>query len=180
MQQSSLLSVKLAYANFRQIMAPMKVLVIGGGIAGNALTFWLSKLGHHVTVIERFPTLRATGLQIDLRGHGIEVMKRMGLEEGFRAKSAPEQGMQIVDSAGRQRGYWPVNKSGKGLQSFTTEWEIMRGDFCQLMFEVCKDRAKYIFGTSVESFEERDDLDAVEVRFTDGKIDHFDLVSTLR
>jgi 2-polyprenyl-6-methoxyphenol hydroxylase-like FAD-dependent oxidoreductase len=54
----------------------MKVLINGGGIAGNALAFWLSKLGHSVTVVERFPTLRTTGLQIDLRGHGIEVMKR--------------------------------------------------------------------------------------------------------
>lgn len=155
-------------------MAPLKVLIIGGGIAGNALAFWLSKLGHDITVVERFPTLRATGLQVDLRGHGIEVMKRMGLEDAFRAKSAPEQGVQIVDSTGRQRGYFPVNKSGKGLQSFTTDWEIMRGDFCQLMYHVTKDRAKYIFGTSVESLEEKDHT--VEVRFTGGKVDHFNLV----
>jgi 2-polyprenyl-6-methoxyphenol hydroxylase-like FAD-dependent oxidoreductase len=59
----------------------MKVLIIGEGIAGNALAFWLSKLGHDVTVFEWFPSLRATGLQIDLRGHGIEVLRRMGLEK---------------------------------------------------------------------------------------------------
>ena len=46
----------------------MKVLISGAGIAGNAIAFWLSKLGHTVTVIERFPSLRATGLQLDLRG----------------------------------------------------------------------------------------------------------------
>lgn len=47
-------------------MAPgvhLKVLICGGGIAGNALAFWLTKLGHNVTVLERYPGLRATGLQ---------------------------------------------------------------------------------------------------------------------
>jgi 2-polyprenyl-6-methoxyphenol hydroxylase-like FAD-dependent oxidoreductase len=80
----------------------MKVLIIGGGIAnaGNALAFWLSKLGHDITVIERFPSPRATGLQRDLRGHGIEVMRRMGLEKDFRSKSAPERGLRIVDKSG--------------------------------------------------------------------------------
>jgi 2-polyprenyl-6-methoxyphenol hydroxylase-like FAD-dependent oxidoreductase len=41
----------------------MKVIISGAGIAGNALAFWLSKqLGHDVTVVERFPSLRATRL----------------------------------------------------------------------------------------------------------------------
>lgn len=43
--------------------ANLKVLICGGGIAGNALAFWLTKLGHNVTVLERYPDLRATGLQ---------------------------------------------------------------------------------------------------------------------
>lgn len=43
--------------------ASLKVLICGGGIAGNALAFWLTKLGHNVTVLERYPGLRATGLQ---------------------------------------------------------------------------------------------------------------------
>lgn len=74
-------------------MARLKVLTCGAGIAGNALAFWLAKLGHDITVIERFPSLRATGLQIDLRGPGIQVMRRMGLEEAFQAKTVAEQGL---------------------------------------------------------------------------------------
>jgi 2-polyprenyl-6-methoxyphenol hydroxylase-like FAD-dependent oxidoreductase len=155
-------------------MAQLKILISGGGIAGNALAFWLSKLGYNVTVVERFPGLRTTGLQIDLRGHGIDVLKRMGLENEFRSRSAPEQGMQVVDSSGRRWAYFPVNKSGKGLQSFTTEFEIMRGDLCQLLYDACKNRVQYIFGCSVESFSEKDN--SVQVRFTDGKIEEFDLL----
>jgi 2-polyprenyl-6-methoxyphenol hydroxylase and related FAD-dependent oxidoreductases len=84
-------------------MAPLKILICGGGIAGPALAFWLSKLGHDVTVIERFPSLRVSGQQLDLRGPGIPVMKRMGLEDRFDSQSIKEAGMQFVDDHGKRR-----------------------------------------------------------------------------
>lgn len=155
-------------------MTPLKILINGAGIAGNALAFWLCRLGHNVTVLERAPRLRDTGLQIDLRGHGIEVLKRMGLEPAFKAKSVPERGLQVVDSSGRRRGYFPVNTSGKGPQNFSTEYEIMRGDLCRLFYDATQDRAKYFFGTSVKSFANMDD--GVEVEFTNGLTDRFDLL----
>ncbi|KAL7621972.1 hypothetical protein AAE478_007473 [Parahypoxylon ruwenzoriense] len=157
-------------------MARIRVLINGAGIAGNALAFWLVKLGHDVTIVERFSNLRATGLQIDLRGHGIEVLKRMGLEKAFRERAAPEQGLQIVDGRGRRRAFFAANKSGDGLQSFTSEFEIMRGDLCRLFFDATKGRAKYVFGTSILSFEQRDSDRKVNVKFENGKTDRFDLV----
>lgn len=152
----------------------MKILISGGGIGGNCLAFWLSKLGHDVTVVEWFPNLRATGLQLDLRGHGIEVMKRMGLEQAFRARAAREQGLKVVDSSSREWAHFPANKSGKGLQNFTTEFEIMRGDLCQLFHDATKDRAKYIFGNSIEHFEDKDG--SVNVLFKNGERHQFDLL----
>ena len=65
-------------------MAPLKILICGGGISGPALAFWLSRAGHCVVIVERFPALRATGAQIDLRAQGIQVVKRMGLEQSIR------------------------------------------------------------------------------------------------
>ncbi|KAL7807266.1 FAD/NAD(P)-binding domain-containing protein [Trichoderma gracile] len=152
----------------------MKVLISGAGITGNALAYWLSKLGHNVTVIERFSGLRTSGLQIDLRGHGVTVLKRMGLEEAFRAKSVPEQGLAIVDGANRRRAFFGVNKSGKGVQNFTTEYEIMRGDFCRLMHDAIKDKVSFRFGVSIGSLKQ--DGDGVDVEFTDGKAERFDVV----
>lgn len=152
----------------------MKVLISGAGMAGSTLAFWLSKLGHNVTVIERFPALRASGLQLDLRGHAIEVMKRMELEEAFRAKKAPEQGVELVGSSGIRWAHFPANKSGEGLQSFTTDFEIMRADLCHILHDASKERVKYVFGRSIESFEEKED--SVEVRFQDGTSDSVDLL----
>ncbi|KAM0425707.1 hypothetical protein ACHAPT_008954 [Fusarium lateritium] len=155
-------------------MSRIKVLVSGGGIAGNALAFWLSRLGHDVTVVERFSNLRTNGLQLDLRGHGVQVLKRMGLEQAFRAKQAPEEGMQVVDKSGRRRAFFPANKTGKGLQAFTTDYEIMRGDLVRLIHDATKDQVKYVFGSSVESIE--NGHDSVQVRFADGKEDRYDLL----
>lgn len=155
-------------------MAKLKVLICGGGLAGNALAFWLSRQQHDVTVIERFPELRLTGLQIDIRGHGIEVMKRMGLEQAFRSKSVQEQGLEFVNSSGARKAYFPANRTGQGLQSFTTDYEIMRGDFCRLMYEAIQGRAKYVFGKTIHSVEQKES--SIEVLFSDGGKDEFDLV----
>lgn len=157
-------------------MAPLKVLISGGGIAGNALAFWLSKIGHDVTVLERSPSLRTTGLQIDLRGHGIAVIRRMGLENAYRSLSPPEQGVQVVDRSGRRRAYFPANRSGKGPQSFTTDWEIMRGDLCRLIYDASKNRVKYMFGTWIEDFEQDKNGRSVNVRLSDGKTERYDLL----
>lgn len=154
-------------------MPPLKILISGGGVAGTALAFWLSKLGHFVTVVEHYPTLRTTGLQIDLRSHGVEVLHRMGLEEAFREKRAPEEGMQFVDAHGRNRGYFGAAKSGDGNQGITSEYEIMRGDLCRLIFDATNGKAKYMFGTSVKSF--KDAEKGVEVEFKNGKKEMYDL-----
>lgn len=155
-------------------MSNLKILIIGGGLAGNALAFWLTKQDHDVTVLERFPTLRTTGLQIDIRGYGVEVMKRMGLEPAFRAAAIEEQGLEFVDSAGKQRAYFSANRSGKGLQSFTTEYEIMRGDFCRIVHDGVDGKARYVFGKTVKSYEQKGE--AFEVLFSDSEKEECDLL----
>jgi 2-polyprenyl-6-methoxyphenol hydroxylase-like FAD-dependent oxidoreductase len=160
----------------------LKILISGAGIAGNALAFWLTRLGHEVTVVERFPALRTSGLQLDLRGPGVEVLRRMGLEQAFREKSVPEQGMQVVDSKGRRRAYFPASgPDGKNKNSLTSEFEIMRGDLCRLFHDAAvdpagklNDGAKYKFGTSIRTFKQ--DENAVDVCFENGETGRYDLL----
>ncbi|XEV01049.1 hypothetical protein FSHL1_006336 [Fusarium sambucinum] len=154
-------------------MTRLRIIICGAGIAGNALAFWLSK-HHDVTIIEKHPDLRSTGLQVDIRGHGIEVLKRMGLETAFRAVSVKEEGLEFVNSSGRVVAYFPANTSGEGLQSFTTDYEIMRGDLIKLLYQNIKDCVRFVYGTTVESFEQLDDC--VEVRLANGEKNHYDLV----
>lgn len=155
-------------------MPQLKILISGAGIAGTALAFWLSKLGHSVTVVERFPELRKNGLQLDLRGHGVQVLKLMGLDAEFRARAAPEQGMQIVNKSGKRVAYFPVNKSGKGVQTLTSEYEIMRAELSRLFYDAAKDKVNYVFGTSVSDMSETES--SVRVNFANESTDSFDLV----
>ncbi|KAF5554800.1 2-polyprenyl-6-methoxyphenol hydroxylase [Fusarium mexicanum] len=155
-------------------MSKLRILISGGGIAGPSAAFWLSRLGHSCTIIERFPSLRTGGQQIDIRGQGIEAAKRMGILEEIRNKAVDEDGLQWVDSQGRQKALLERNDSGKGRQSFTSEFEVMRGDLCKIIYEATKQKAQYRFGTSIESFENVGDK--VKVRFSDGADESYDLV----
>ncbi|KAK2675914.1 hypothetical protein RAB80_008099 [Fusarium oxysporum f. sp. vasinfectum] len=135
-------------------MSKLRILISGGGIAGPSAAFWLSRLGHSCTIIERFPSLRTGGQQIDIRGQGIEAAKRMGILEEIRNKAVDEDGLQWVDSQGKQKALLERNDSGKG--------------------ETVIHKAQYRFGTSIESFENVGDK--VKVGFSDGTGESYDLV----
>ncbi|KGO42358.1 Monooxygenase, FAD-binding [Penicillium expansum] len=152
----------------------LKVLICGGGVAGPALAYWLARIGHEVVVVERFPALRATGAQIDLRGQGIEAVKRMGLIDAVRGKLVDEAGVSFIDAKGNVKATILANKSGKGAQSLTSEYEIMRGDLVRIFYEATKDNVKYIFGRTVDGFMENDQ--GVVAYFSDGSSDTFDLL----
>ncbi|TLS26553.1 hypothetical protein PpBr36_04078 [Pyricularia pennisetigena] len=165
-------------------MAPLKVLVIGAGVGGTGVAFWLGKAGHDVTVIERAPQLRANGQQIDLRGQGLTVTRRMGLLDAVRSKRVEEQGVMFVDSKGTNKAFLGINDTGKGAQAFTSEYEIMRGDLIRILYDASLEsgNAKYVFGTTVTSFSQ-DNADAksedggkVRVTLSDGREEEYDLV----
>ncbi|KAG2172616.1 hypothetical protein INT44_002631 [Umbelopsis vinacea] len=155
-------------------MAPLKILICGGGCAGPSLAFWLARVGHHVTIVERFPALRASGAQIDIRAQGIEVIKRMGLIDVVRSKLVDEVGMSMVDTHNTTKATVLANKTGKGGQTASAEYEIMRGDLVRILYDATKDNVEYIFGVTVEHFEQYEDH--VEVHFSDGRTDTFDLL----
>ena len=152
----------------------LKVLICGGGVAGPALAYWLARNGHQAVIVERSPVLRATGAQIDLRGQGIEAVKRMGLMDAVRERLVDEAGVSFIDAKGNAKGTILANKSGKGAQSLTSEYEIMRGDLVRILYDITKDKVKYIFGQTVDGFSQNDQ--GVVATFSDGSSDTFDLL----
>jgi 2-polyprenyl-6-methoxyphenol hydroxylase-like FAD-dependent oxidoreductase len=113
-------------------MVPLKILICGGGFAGPALAYWLSRSGHRVVVVERFTALRTSGAHIDLLAQGIEVVKRMGLLDAIHNSLVDEAGVSLVDAQGNSKTTIMANKSGKGAQSLTSEYEIMREDLVRI------------------------------------------------
>jgi 2-polyprenyl-6-methoxyphenol hydroxylase-like FAD-dependent oxidoreductase len=159
---------------------PLRILISGAGIAGPALAYWLTRLPHPlkcaITIVERHPSLRNSGQQIDLRGQGIEAMRRIGIEPAVRARVVQEPGLVLLNRRGAQQAYIGGNKSGKGRQSFSAEWEIMRGDLCEVLWGVTEglEGVRYVFGGEVKGFEQMER--GVRVWFGDGREEEFDLL----
>jgi 2-polyprenyl-6-methoxyphenol hydroxylase-like FAD-dependent oxidoreductase len=158
----------------KSVRTSLKILICGGGCAGPALAYWLARGGHQVTLVERSPSLRVSGAQVDLRAQGIEVVRRMGLLEIVKKKLVDEAGVSFVDSRGNVRGTIMANTSGKGAQSLTSEFEIMRGDLVRILYDATKDTVRYMFGKAVTRFEQCEKL--VHAYFSDGSSDTFDLL----
>lgn len=155
-------------------MAPLRILICGGSVAGPALAHWLWRLGHAVTVLERAPSLRTAGQQVDLRGQGVQVMKKMGIETAVRAKVVDEGGLRFVDRDGKQVAYVGANKTSQGAQTFTSEFEILRGDLCRILYDATKEHVTWVFGKYVESYTQ--DEEGVTVKLSDETEARFDLL----
>ncbi|KAI1073716.1 FAD/NAD(P)-binding domain-containing protein [Whalleya microplaca] len=175
---------------------PLKILIIGAGIGGPALALLLkrSNASHSITVVERYPGVRHNGLQIDLRAQGIDVIRRLGLIDTIREKTVPEKGMAFMDSKGKTRAVFGVNDSGKGQQSLTSEFEIMRGDLVEVLYQASLKESEnpvkneldgqqgtegvaglhYEFNKSVVELTQ--DASGVNVTFSDGETGRYDLV----
>lgn len=159
----------------------MRVLIVGGGIAGPALAHWLSRVGANITLIERSPSIRAYGQQLDLRAQGVPLMKRMCIEGAVRAVTVHESGTQLIDLEGQAKAFFPAAPSGTGKQSFTSEYEIMRGDFVRILYGLTekRDNVQHLFSTTIDSLTqdpEDDPTGKVHVGFHDGHKGDYDLV----
>ncbi|TDZ15146.1 Uncharacterized protein Cob_v011951 [Colletotrichum orbiculare MAFF 240422] len=165
---------------------PLKVLISGAGVAGPALSLFLLKSNpaHKITIIERSPSLRRGGQQIDLRGQGIPVMRKLGLLDEIKARAVAEDGLAFRDAeTGKQWAVFGKNDSGTGRQAFTSEYEIMRGDLVDILYRASLEEAqkakgqgglKYQFGTHAREIRQLGD--GADVTFSDGRTEKFDLV----
>jgi 2-polyprenyl-6-methoxyphenol hydroxylase-like FAD-dependent oxidoreductase len=149
-----------------------RILITGGSIAGNTAAWWLGRNGFTVTMVERASAFREGGQNVDLRGIGREVLRRMGLEQDALARGTGEEGTAWVNAQGR-----PVARFAAGdsdVDGPTAEMEILRGDLAGLIFDAARPRMDIRFGDSVERIEQ--DADEATVTFTSGRRESFDLV----
>ncbi|KAJ1329877.1 salicylate hydroxylase [Microdochium nivale] len=171
-------------------MAPFRILISGVGVAGPALALLLARSGRldcTITIVERASTLRSTGQQIDLREQGVPIMKKMGIEAAVRARIVKEEATRIINRAGHELARVPATASGTGRQSVSSEFEIMRGDLVDVLYQATKglENVRYVFGCTVEKLidnnNNNDDDDnkngsPIQVEFSDGTSAEYDLV----
>lgn len=148
------------------------ILIAGASVAGNTAAWWLAKSGFQVTVVEKADCFREGGQNVDVRGNGREVLKRMGLEQMALGLNTGEVGTDWVDDHDNTIARFAV--ADLGAEGPTAELEIMRGDIAKLIYEPARQQANYVFGDSISSLEQ--DEAGVSVTFATGRQARYDLV----
>ncbi|MGW2154966.1 FAD-dependent monooxygenase [Nonomuraea sp. NPDC001699] len=122
------------------------VLISGASIAGTSLAYWLRRHGFTVTVVERASAIRTGGYKVDIRGAALDVIRRMGLLDAVTARATGMRVATHYDGKGR-----PVATMDAGLFGGREgeDAEIMRGDLNELLYDLTRDDAEYLFGDSV-------------------------------
>ena len=147
-----------------------RILITGASVAGSAAACLLGRRGFDVTVVERAAEFRDGGQNIDVRGVGRDVLRRMGLEQAALDRGTGEQGTVWVDEHGREAARFATDEiDGDGP---TAEMEILRGDLARLLHDAAQDHARFRFGDHAASVVE--DADAVAVTFASGETKRYD------
>ncbi|KAF7314657.1 FAD/NAD(P)-binding domain-containing protein [Mycena kentingensis (nom. inval.)] len=105
----------------------------------------------------------------------------MELLDAFKAKCVNETGLEVVDTNGKVLASFGVSPAGEQRVTLTTEYEIMRGDFVELLYNATLEQnarlsgsLKYEFGQGITDLKQH--ADSVEVTFSNGEKNRFDLV----
>jgi len=151
---------------------PRHVLITGGSIAGNTAAAVLADHDFEITVVERAPAFRDGGQNVDLRGVGREVIRRLGLENAALEHGTGEEGTAWVNEDGSEAARFDVDDTGS--DGPTAEMEILRGDLARLLYDRTKDRAEYRFDDQIEAID--DGPDGATVTFASGANETFDVV----
>lgn len=161
-------------------MSSQKLLVIGAGVSGSILAFWLAKNNPtmHITVIERSRANQKLGQGIEIEEPALQVVKAMGIMDRLNEVRTGESGFHLVDEQARSKAYFDVNSG----VSPTGALEMMRGDLTEVLYKAADTfgNVTYRFETTVRSLEETEkDKVAVGIQRRGEEtvtIEEFDLV----
>jgi 2-polyprenyl-6-methoxyphenol hydroxylase-like FAD-dependent oxidoreductase len=92
-----------------------RVVVVGAGIGGLAVSILLSRVGAHVTLVERSERPSEVGAALALQANGMAVLDRLGLLGRVAAASARIDRMDIRTSTGRLLLSSAMPDFGEGL-----------------------------------------------------------------
>ena len=147
-----------------------KILVIGAGIAGPAICYWLKRFGFSPILIEKFANIRKGGQALDIRGVAIDLVKRMGIYEQICNMRTQLEFGRYVDAKGNILHEEKGERFGFRQDE---EVEILRGDLIEILIGTLEGVPCH-FNQLIDKIEQNDDN--VKVHFKDGRNEHYDLV----
>jgi len=170
---------------------PLKILIVGCSVAGPLLATCLlisdlpAAEKPQITILERASGVRTQGQNVDVRGAGVTIIKKLGIEGLIRASTTGEEGVQFVDEHNRVWAAFGADKTGK-TSTPTADIEILRGRLAEICYQrsrTISDQVQqqggpgigYIFGDYLDELEQNGDR--VNVRFAkSGRRESYDIV----
>ncbi|AUN43176.1 FAD-dependent oxidoreductase [Tsukamurella tyrosinosolvens] len=149
------------------------ILIVGAGIAGTTLAYWLEQYGFRITVVERAPTMRSGGHFVDVRGTGREVIDRMGVTERVRAACLGTRDMSFVDARGKPVANLTSAAFGPSGGP-VAEWSLRRTELVSVLHDAVRSDVEVVFDDAVTGL--CDDVDGVTVTFAKGGSRRFDVL----
>ena len=150
----------------------MRILIVGAGIGGPTLAYWLQRSGHTPTLVERAPRLRQGGYLIDFWGAGFDVAERMGIVPDLLEKGYRLRGLREVDADGRTKSFLDPQRMVAGMADrYVT---VARSDLASAIYGALGGEVETMFDDTVRTI--RDDGQRVQVEFAGGAMREFDLV----
>ena len=154
----------------------MNILIVGSGIAGPALAYWLSfNPKHTITILEKAPSLQPHGQNVDIQGSAVTCIKKMGLMPQVQQCNTKELGTRFIDSHGNPFAPFPIKEGGSA--SPTSEYEILRGDLAKLLHQATSSQSNvtYLFKTTITKILQND-ASCVKVLLSDDTTRTYDLL----
>lgn len=149
-----------------------KVLITGASVAGVTAAWWLARQGITVDLVERAAAFREGGQNVDVRGAGRAVLRRMALEQSALDRGTGEYGTDLVDRDNRLIARFGMDADGD--RGPTAELEIRRGDIARLIFDDLGDGVATRFGDHVVTIAQ--DTAGVDVAFAGGRTGRYTAV----
>jgi 2-polyprenyl-6-methoxyphenol hydroxylase-like FAD-dependent oxidoreductase len=148
-------------------MKKLEVLILGAGIAGPALAFWLARNGYRPTVVEHSRKLRSGGSAIVVKGPALPVAERMDILPRLRELATRNRSLTLLDPAGRR-----VLRLPSSGESPTVE--VTRADLSEVLHRAAQGEAEFVFDDTVTALDQ--DEGGVDVIFRRSAPRRFDLV----
>jgi 2-polyprenyl-6-methoxyphenol hydroxylase-like FAD-dependent oxidoreductase len=150
----------------------MRVLIVGAGVAGPTVAYWLRRAGHEPTIVEHAPRLRQGGYLVDFWGSGFEVAERMGIVPRLMAEGYRVRELREVSATGRRiTRLDPRNVIGGAGGRYVS---ISRSDLAAALYDALNGEVETIFGDTAQALD--DDGGRIRVEFARGAPREFDLV----
>jgi 2-polyprenyl-6-methoxyphenol hydroxylase-like FAD-dependent oxidoreductase len=149
----------------------MEILIVGAGVAGPTLAYWLVRAGHEVTLVERAPELRRGGYMVDFWGAGFDVAERMGIVPELRRRGYVFKQVRAVDG----NGHRVATLRPSVIRGNTGRYvSIARSDLAAVIYDALDGGAELILDDTVRTL--TDEGGRVRVTFERGQSRDFDLV----